>query len=223
MKWNNAGRAVKHKIWVKIKAAYVVSSLMGRDMLCITSFYLYQIPNGMEAKSITENYKRFNPRAVRHKIWVKIKAACVVSSRTGRDMLRLISFYPYQIPNGKEAKSITENYQGFNPRAARHKIWVKIKAAYVVSSRTGRDMLCLISFYPYQIPNGMGSKTISENYKGFNPRAVRHKIWVKIKAAYVVSSRMGRDMLCLISFYPYQIPNGMEAKTISENYKELSI
>ena len=108
-------------------------------------------------------------------------------------------------------------------RAVRHKTWVKIKAAFVVSSRTGRDMLCLISFYPYQIPSGMEAKTISENYKGFNPRAVRHKIWVKIKAAYVISSRTGRDMLCLISFYPYQIPNGMEAKTISENYKELAL
>lgn len=53
--------------------------------------------------------------------------------------------------------------------------------------------------------------------------AVRHIISVKTKPKLPVSSRTGRDMFLLSGFYPSLIPNGINAITISENYKELAI
>lgn len=54
-------------------------------------------------------------------------------------------------------------------------------------------------------------------------RAVRHKIWVKNNFCGDVPSRTGRDVYRRSSFYPYFIPNGMEANTISENYRGLAL
>lgn len=53
--------------------------------------------------------------------------------------------------------------------------------------------------------------------------ADRHSISVEKKIAWFVPSHTGRDLFLLSSFYPDIIPNGMLAKIISENFKELAI
>lgn len=63
---------------------------------------------------------------------------------------------------------------------------------------------------------------VEKNNSG-ETRAVRHDIRVEPNVYNIVPSHTGRDITPHRFCYPYQIPNGIWAKTISENFKELAI
>ena len=64
---------------------------------------------------------------------------------------------------------------------------------------------------------------VEMNNSGFETRAVRHDIRVEPNVYNIVPSHTGRDITPNQFFYPYFIPYGIWAKTISENFKELAI
>ncbi len=59
MKWNNGICAVRHSIQVKNDKPWFVQSLTGRDTYSCCCFYPSLIPNGIEVKTIAENFKAF--------------------------------------------------------------------------------------------------------------------------------------------------------------------
>ncbi len=138
------------------------------------------------------------------------------------------------------------NNSGFETRAVRHVIRLEPNVYNIVSSHTGQDISSNGSFYPYQIPNGIGSRAVRhvirveyrkedvvpravrhvirvEKNNSGETRAVRHVIRVEPNVYNIVPSHTGRDITPNQFFYPYFIPYGIWAKTISENFKELAI
>jgi hypothetical protein len=174
--------------------------------------------------------------AVRHAIWVENRLQHFIPSRTGRNLSLRLSSYPHQIPDG----ILDDNDLSHNQRADRHIIWVENDLTFDVPSHTGRDVDPLFVFYPYSIPDRILDDNDLSNYLSHNQRAYRHEIWVEnymqhnqradrhiIWAENVlkfdVPSRTGRDTDPFFVFYPYSIPDGILAKTMSENFKAVVI
>jgi hypothetical protein len=89
-----------------------------------------------------------------------------------------------------------------------------------VSSHTGRDIIINENIYPYNIPNGIFTKTGKQH---ISLGVVRHQIRVGANPINTwVSSHTGRDIIINENIYPHYIPNGIFTKTISENFKQLS-
>ena len=170
--------------------------------------------------------------ADRPAIWVENRLQHFIPSRTGRNLSLRLSSYPHQIPDG----ILDDNDLSHNQRAGRHTIWDVKELTFDVPSHTGRDMDPLFVFYPYSIPDGiLDDNDLShnqcadrhtiwvENYMQHIQCTDRHIIWVDNDLTFDVPSHTGRDMDPLFVFYPYSIPDGILAKTISENFKTVVI